>query len=163
MTQSWETIPNHKSGKIKLTPPENSHTTVLLVSSLNFSLPNCSRDIFTVMWKARMAVSSSGKCLGWQCPVLLLALASKRPQCRFCFVSAIKEPAQPFQAGFNILYYNLSCHSIPHHPPSVNIPDTTSYVQLANFLKLFGGNFCDQQLVLGKLSNTVKINGIPFV
>ena len=33
-----ETIPNRTSGKIKLTPPTYSHTIVLLVSSLNFSL-----------------------------------------------------------------------------------------------------------------------------
>ena len=40
MTQSWETVPiNRTSGKIKLTPPAYSHTTVLLISSLNFSLP----------------------------------------------------------------------------------------------------------------------------
>ena len=33
-----ETVPNSTSGKIKLTPPAYSHTTVLLVSSLNFGL-----------------------------------------------------------------------------------------------------------------------------
>ena len=33
-----ETVPNHTSGKIKLTPPAYSHTTVLLISSLNFGL-----------------------------------------------------------------------------------------------------------------------------
>ena len=37
VTQSWETVPNRTSGIIKLTPPAYSHTTVLLVSSLNFS------------------------------------------------------------------------------------------------------------------------------
>jgi len=43
---------NHTSGKIKLTPPANSHTTVLLVSSLNFGLltrADCSRGEFTVV------------------------------------------------------------------------------------------------------------------
>ena len=39
LTQSWETVLNHTSVKIKLTPPAYSHTTLLLVSSLNFSLP----------------------------------------------------------------------------------------------------------------------------
>jgi len=29
VTQSWETIPNRTSGKIKLTPPAYNHTTVL--------------------------------------------------------------------------------------------------------------------------------------
>ena len=38
VTQSWETVPNHASGKYKLTPPAFSHTTVVLVSSLNFGL-----------------------------------------------------------------------------------------------------------------------------
>ena len=33
VTQSWETEPNHTSGKIKLIPPARLHTTVLLVSS----------------------------------------------------------------------------------------------------------------------------------
>ena len=40
VTQSRETVPNRTSGKIKLTPPAYSHTTALLVSNLNFSLPN---------------------------------------------------------------------------------------------------------------------------
>ena len=38
MTQSRETVLNSTSGKIKLTPPVYNHTTVLLVSSLNFGL-----------------------------------------------------------------------------------------------------------------------------
>jgi len=33
-----ETVSNRTSGKIKLTPPAYSHTTVLLVLSLNFGL-----------------------------------------------------------------------------------------------------------------------------
>jgi len=40
VTQPWEIVPNCTSGKIKLTPPAYSHTTVLLISSLNFSLHN---------------------------------------------------------------------------------------------------------------------------
>ena len=36
-----------------------------------------SRGEFTVMWKARMAVSGTGKCLGWLYPVLLLVLAAQ--------------------------------------------------------------------------------------
>ena len=38
VTKSRETVPNHTSGKIKLTPPAYNHSTVLLVSSLNFGL-----------------------------------------------------------------------------------------------------------------------------
>jgi len=80
-------------------------------------------------------------------------------------ISAIKEPGQPFQAGYyigfmhalpTILYYNLCPPFHPPPPPNVNIPDATLHVQLANFLILFGENFCEQQLVLGKLLNTVK-------
>ena len=37
-TFATETNPNHSSGKIRLTPPAYSHTTILLVSSLNFGL-----------------------------------------------------------------------------------------------------------------------------
>jgi len=36
VTQSRETVPNRTSGKIKLTPPAYSHTTLLLVSSLTY-------------------------------------------------------------------------------------------------------------------------------
>ena len=38
VTQSRETVPNHTLGKIKLTAPAYSHTTVLLDFSLNFGL-----------------------------------------------------------------------------------------------------------------------------
>jgi len=41
--------PNRTSGKIKLTPSAYSHTTVLLVSSLNFSQADSIRGEFTVM------------------------------------------------------------------------------------------------------------------
>ena len=34
-----------------------------------------SKSEFTVMWKARMAASGSGKCLGWLYPVLLLLIS----------------------------------------------------------------------------------------
>ena len=106
-----------------------------------------------------MVVSGTGECLGRLYPVLLLQ--SKRPQCRFYFISAIREPAQPLQADFlgftstlpqfwTITFFH---QSIPCHPPNVNIPDTTSQ---PNFSISFGRNFCEQQLVLGKLSNTVK-------
>ena len=112
-----------------------------------------------------MAVSGTGKCLSRLYPVLLLLQQSKRPQCRLCFISAINYPAQPLQAGFwasLVPYHNFklritfSCQSIPCHPHNVNISDTTSHFQPAKFLILFGMNFCEQQLVLGKLSNTVK-------
>ena len=40
-----------------------------------------------------------------------------------------------------ILYYKLAFHSIPHHPPNVNISYTTLHVQLAKFLYLIWHNF----------------------
>ena len=45
-------------------------------------------------------------------------------------------------------------HSIPHLPPNVKTSD--SYVQQARFSILFGRNFYEQQLVIGKLLTTVK-------
>ena len=55
-----------------------------------------------------------------------------------------------------ILHYNLCLHFIPHHSPNVNIPDTSLHFQQAKFSILFSRNFCGQQLVPGRLSNTVK-------
>ena len=68
VTWSRETVPNRTSGKIKLTPPAYSHTTVLLVCSLTLVYlleADRSRSEFTVMRKARMAASGTGKGLGW--------------------------------------------------------------------------------------------------
>ena len=47
----------------------------------------------------------------------------------------------------------------------MNIPDANSFVQLAKSFILFGGNFYKQQLVLGKLSYTVKSStfGVSFI
>ena len=42
--QYWKTEPNHTSGKIKLTPLADCHTTVLLVLSLKFSQPILEAD-----------------------------------------------------------------------------------------------------------------------
>ena len=38
---------------------------------------DCGRGEFTVMWKAQMAASGTGKCLAWLYPVLLLLLAAQ--------------------------------------------------------------------------------------
>jgi len=71
-----ETKPNCTSDKIKLTLSADWHTTVLLVLSLsNLLEADYNRGSFMVIWMARMAVSGTGKCLGWQHPVLLLVLA----------------------------------------------------------------------------------------
>ena len=61
-----------------------------------------------------------------------------------------------FHSCPNFCTITFAHHSIPHCLPNVNMTDTTSHVQLANFSILFGRSFCEQQLVLGKLSNTVK-------
>ena len=96
-----------------------SHTTVLLVSSLNFSL------------RLIVAGVNSWLCirLGWRFQAMASVWAgniqcccffssqSKHPQYRFCFISTIKEPAQPFQAGFwaSLVPHH---HFLPfHHPP----------------------------------------------
>ena len=80
----------------------------------------------------------------------------------FCYISAIKEPAQPIQPdiwALLVLYLHFVLFpflSIPHHPPNVGTPDTTSLVQLTRFSIIFGRNFYKQQQVLGKLLKTVK-------
>jgi len=56
----WETVPNPTSGKSKLTA--YSHTTVSFQPNLLEA--DCSRGEIIVMWKARMASSSTGECLG---------------------------------------------------------------------------------------------------
>ena len=65
----------------------------------------------------------------------------KHPHSRLCFISAIKEPAQPLQDGFwaslvpyhNFELYPFPASPSPRHPPNENIPDTTSHVQPVNF------------------------------
>jgi len=120
VTQYWRTKPNRASCEMKLMPPADCHTTVQWVLSLNFSLllADYNRGCFMIMWKAQMVVSDTGKCLGWQYPVLLLFLQSRRSQCWFCSISAIKEPAQPCQAGFwaQPLFCTLTIPSTTTHP-----------------------------------------------
>jgi len=159
--------------QIKLTPPAYSHITVLLVFSLKFSLPDCRRGEFTVIWKTWMVDSGTGKCLGWLYALLLLVL------CSSANVHNV-EPAQSLQAGFwgftSALpqFWTITFPTSPSPPPTqCNHPCTTSHVQPAKFFYLiwqelllsylagtssilFGGNFCEQQLVLGKLTKAVK-------
>jgi len=47
-----------------------------------------------------MVFFGAGRCLGWQYPVLLLDLAVQPFTVMICFISIIKEPAQPFQPEF---------------------------------------------------------------
>ena len=81
-----------------------------------------------------------------------------------CFISAIKEPAQSLQAGFwasIVLYHNFELLPFPASPSPPPPPMKTSLILPCTsnhlfFYKLFGGNFCEQPLVLGKLLNTMK-------
>jgi len=88
----------------------------------------------------------------------------KCPHSRLCFISGIKEPAQPLRAGFwaslvpyhNFELYTFSRQSIPAiHPmkTSLILPRTSNHLI---FYKLFGRNFFELPLVLEKLLNTVK-------
>ena len=57
-----------------------------------------------------MVVSGTGKCLSWLYPGLLLVLAVQASTVLICFISAIKEPVQPLQAGFGasvVPYHNF--------------------------------------------------------
>ena len=78
---------------------------------------------------------------GWKYPVLLLVLAVyKHPQYRFCFISTIKESQHnPSRLVFGLYLCptTISCHFIPHHPPNVNIRDTTLQIQPAKKFKSY--------------------------
>jgi len=144
-----ETKPNRSSGKIKLTLPADCHITWF--SSQGWFLQGWFHNDVK---KAQMVVFGTEKCLGWQYPMLLLVLAVQISQCWFCFISAIKEPAQPSQAGFwalimpNLHFVLWPLPAIPsptiRHPPSMSIPDTSLLVQLARFYILLGWNFYKQ-------------------
>ena len=117
---------------------------------------DCSRGEFTVMWKAQMVASGTGKCLDWLYPMLLLVLAA----CRLCFISTIKEPAQTLQASFwasLVPYHNFELLPFPANssPPPTQCKHSWYYLTLSTsqfFSILFGRNFCEQKLVIGKLS-----------
>jgi len=128
VTQSWETIPNCTSGKIEPTLPAYSHTIVLLVSSLNLVYllkVDCSRGEFV----HGDVKGSNGGFRHW--PVSGLAISSvaacfSNPNVHsvyFAFISAIKEPAHLFQAGFwaSLVPYHrtvtFSRHSSPTNHP----------------------------------------------
>ena len=125
---------------------------------------DCRRGEFTVMWKAQMAGSGTGKSLGLLYPVLLLLLAVQTSTLlivlHFRHQGASTAPPG-WYLGFTSALpqfwsVTFSRQSIPCPPPNEKIPDTASHFQPANFYKLFGGNFCEQQLMLGKLLNIVK-------
>ena len=119
------------------------YTTVLLVLSLNFS--QSTWDWFLQRWVYGDVKGLHGGF--WHRQVY--GFSSPNVQYWSCFISGIKEPAQPFQAGFLDFIHALPSfctltfahHTIFHHSPKVSNPDTTSLIQLVRFLILIGWNF----------------------
>ena len=54
---------------------ENGGPTILVFSLIYLPEADSSMGEIMVMWNAQMAVSSTGKCLGWQYPGFQLVLA----------------------------------------------------------------------------------------
>ena len=65
VTRFYKTVPNH-TGKIKLTPPLDSYTIVLTLSIIQILEAGFKRNLFWVVWQARMVVSGLVKDLAWQ-------------------------------------------------------------------------------------------------
>ena len=122
---------------------------------LKYLLPNRWKDLNLKLWSTywRLIVAgvnsqcSNGSFRHWQVSGLATSSVAAffiAVHCRFCFISAIEEPSQPHPGWFlgftsalpQFWTITFSCQSIPHHPPNVNIPDTTSHVQPANFFYL---------------------------
>ena len=69
VTRFYNTDPNHTSGKIKLTPPVNSYTIILVVltlSPLKILEAGFNGRLLWVMCRARMVVLGLVKDLAWQ-------------------------------------------------------------------------------------------------
>ena len=117
-----------------------------------------------------MVASGTGECLCWLYSVLLLLLAAQT--CKQQIQCASFQPLLRSQHNISRLVFTLqsalaitilNCSgfsaspSLSTHPPnektSLLLPHTTNQ---PIFYKLFGGNFYEQQLVLGKLLSTVK-------
>ena len=104
-----------------------------------------------------MAVSGTGKCLGGRYSVLLLVLAVQASTCSVDFASfqLLRSQYSPSRLVFGlylcpttILYSNIIP---PFHSLLPSQCEHPLHVHLAMF-----SNFYEQQLVLGKLSSTVK-------
>ena len=92
---------------------------------------DCSRGEFTMTWKAQMAGSGTGKCLGWLYPVLLLLWAA--------------------QTSTLLIVLHFRHWGVSTAPPGWFLGFTSALPQFWTV-----GNFYEQPLVLGKLLNTVK-------
>ena len=69
VTRCYKTDPNCTSGTIKLTPPVDSYTIVLLALTLSTQTTRgwfFNRCLFWVVWSAQMAVSGLVENLAWQ-------------------------------------------------------------------------------------------------
>ena len=87
------------------------------------------------MRKAQIIVFGTGGCLhGLTISNVAAGFSSSNTQCLFCFISAIKVPAQTLQADFWALFYlylhsNLRTPFPPSPPTGVSISDTVSLLK----------------------------------
>ena len=110
-----------------------------------------------------MVASGTGKCLGWLYPVLLSSPNVHTVDCAsFQALRSQHSPSRLFFLGSTTI---LNCNLFPSvHPSPATHPMKTSLIlpRTSNhliFYKLFGGNFCEQPLVLEKLSEMVYLLG----
>ena len=101
-----------------------------------------------VVLMARMTVSGTGKCLGWQYSALLLVLVvvmftvlillhfsyQRASTAMPSYLLVFNRALPPFYA------LAFAYHSIPRHTPNLSISDTTLLIQLVRFSILFSGN-----------------------
>ena len=127
MTTFYKTDPNRTSGKIKLTPPVDSYTVVLVV--LTLSTTQTTRGWFQQMSFLGDVWSSNSRFRPCEGPGLvrssgllvdsLIMLA--RLFCGFCYISATKEPAQRCNLVSGLQSWSAfilrSNPFPPHHPP----------------------------------------------
>ena len=175
VTQSWETVPNCTSGKIKLTPSAYSHTTVLLVSRLNFNL--LTRGRLWQGWLHGDLKGSNGGFRHWQVSGLAVssvAACFSSPNVHsvnFASFQPLKNQQSPSRLVFGlnwcpttILNHNISPPI--HPPPPTQCKHPWYYLTRPTsqfFLSYLVGTsvICEQQLVLGKLST--QWNSLPFL
>ena len=129
MTRFYRTDPNRTSGKIKLTPPVDSYTIVLQVLTLSTTQTTQGWFLHT-SFLGGVECSNGGfrPCEG---PGLArvsgllvdsLIMLARRVLCRFCYISATKEPAQPCNLVSGLQSWSASILrfiSCPlRHPPA---------------------------------------------
>ena len=107
-----------------------------------------------------MIVSGTGKCLGWLCSV---AASFSSPNVHTADCASFQPLRSQHNASRLVFgpYHNSELQPFPTSPFPAPHPMKTSLIlpRTSNqpiFSKLFGGNVCEQQTVLGRLLNTVK-------